>query len=526
MKKAITMLVGLVLALGLCAAPLTALAADAPNTLYVRNYMIKINDAPTYLKPDTAQGSLTEGSESDWTVKYEPSTATLTLKNATIAGGDNLMSLPYGAGIYALCSSGQSVALTIELIGENTIEGTFGIYVDAQQKDAIGTDASLTIKNKDNGSLNVTGTGNHGILVKSGSGNASLTIENATVTASTSVSYSAGVCVQSGISAVNSPSLSLAVNGGNLTAGAVKNSDGILFCVVSNAATGVNNSLTVSGNAVVDAKTGGIRAQDANLGNPDVSVGSGSSGTGGIVWDGTEGTVYGNVSLWEDLKIGEGESLSVSDTAGLNTAGHEIIVDGGALIGADKITGTVKYAPDITSASLPDGTVGTAYSHSLTASGDAPITWSVCAGSLPDGLSLDTDTGEISGVPGSAGSFSFTVQAVNAVGRGSRNLSINISPRPSVPSQPASYDWQAVLAGINALGGSGSIRVDVGSELSVPHFIWQAIYGKNITVTFVRGADSFVVNGASLGRNFDPDTGHMLTEFASVRTNPNTGVKL
>ena len=100
------------------------------------------------------------------------------------------------------------------------------------------------------------------------------------------------------------------------------------------------------------------------------------------------------------------------------------------------------------------------------------------------------------------------------------------SPNPAPDPAPApSYDWNGVLAAINALGGKGSIRVDVGSELSVPHFIWQEIYGKNITVTFVRGADSFVVSGASLGAGFDPDTGHMLTEFASVRTNPNTGVK-
>ena len=98
-------------------------------------------------------------------------------------------------------------------------------------------------------------------------------------------------------------------------------------------------------------------------------------------------------------------------------------------------------------------------------------------------------------------------------------------PQPT-PSPDPSYDWNGVLAAINALGGKGSLRVDVGRELVVPHFIWQAIYGKNITVTFVRGQDSFVVNGTSLGANFDPNTGHMLSEFSATRTNPNTGVRL
>lgn len=97
---------------------------------------------------------------------------------------------------------------------------------------------------------------------------------------------------------------------------------------------------------------------------------------------------------------------------------------------------------------------------------------------------------------------------------------------PAAPAPAPSYDWNGVLASINALGGKGSLRVDVGSEMVVPHYIWQAIYGKNITVTFVRGRDNFVINGAALGRNFDANSNHLLSEFTPARTNPNTGVKL
>ena len=81
-------------------------------------------------------------------------------------------------------------------------------------------------------------------------------------------------------------------------------------------------------------------------------------------------------------------------------------------------------APSITTASLPDGTVDSVYSQNLSATGDAPITWSIVSGSLPDGLSLSDNT--ISGTPTAANNFNFTVQATNSGGLSSQALSITI----------------------------------------------------------------------------------------------------
>ena len=53
-------------------------------------------------------------------------------------------------------------------------------------------------------------------------------------------------------------------------------------------------------------------------------------------------------------------------------------------------------APVVSTTALPSGTVGTAYSQTLTATSDTPITWSY-SGTLPDGLSLSASTGVISG---------------------------------------------------------------------------------------------------------------------------------
>ncbi|MDQ8203588.1 PQQ-dependent sugar dehydrogenase [Pelagicoccus sp. SDUM812003] len=73
--------------------------------------------------------------------------------------------------------------------------------------------------------------------------------------------------------------------------------------------------------------------------------------------------------------------------------------------------------PLITQSEIPSGQVSLPYAHALNAVDLASLSgWSVVAGSLPDGIDLDTTTGELSGTPTSAGSFSFTVEVVDENG--------------------------------------------------------------------------------------------------------------
>ena len=91
-------------------------------------------------------------------------------------------------------------------------------------------------------------------------------------------------------------------------------------------------------------------------------------------------------------------------------------------------------APSIITTFLPSGTVGPTYSHPLAASGDTPITWSVEAGSLPDGLSLNASTGVISGTPTTVAISNFTIKATNAAGDDTKGFSIIISTTSAPPA--------------------------------------------------------------------------------------------
>jgi hypothetical protein len=74
------------------------------------------------------------------------------------------------------------------------------------------------------------------------------------------------------------------------------------------------------------------------------------------------------------------------------------------------------YVQITTSSPLPEGYVGVPYSLIFQATTNPPnqlLTWSVAAGNIPPGMSLNPD-GQFSGTPTTAGSYSFTIEAAFA----------------------------------------------------------------------------------------------------------------
>ena len=87
----------------------------------------------------------------------------------------------------------------------------------------------------------------------------------------------------------------------------------------------------------------------------------------------------------------------------------------------------------------------TAYSRSLsTTNSQGAVTYEITEGSLPTGLSLNTSTGEISGTPTTAGTYTFTVQATDDNGAIGYFLSqpqeytLKVNEAPSSPSSSGS----------------------------------------------------------------------------------------
>ena len=145
---------------------------------------------------------------------------------------------------------------------------------------------------------------------------------------------------------------------------------------------------------------------------------TGTSNTA-VTWTASAGTIS-TAGLFTAPTVSATTSVSVTATSVADTTKHA-----SATVSVTASTGS---SLTITTTSLPGGTTGSAYGAALSASGGtSPYTWSVSAGSLPAGISLNS-TGLLAGTPTSVGSSSFTVKVTDsASATATQGLSLTVS---------------------------------------------------------------------------------------------------
>ena len=155
--------------------------------------------------------------------------------------------------------------------------------------------------------------------------------------------------------------------------------------------------------------------------------------------------------------------------------------------------------PTITTSSLPAGTVGTAYSQALFASGAIPPyhNWVVSSGALPPWLTLDANAGVISGVPTSAfGSpYAFSVTVEDSAGHVSppQLLSIGISqPGPvtiltpsALPAATAGSDYSQAFTAASGFAPYKNWAITAGNPSA----------GTSLTTTTIGGVLAGLLSG-------------------------------
>ncbi|WP_306591579.1 putative Ig domain-containing protein [Geothrix sp. 21YS21S-4] len=138
--------------------------------------------------------------------------------------------------------------------------------------------------------------------------------------------------------------------------------------------------------------------------------------------------------------------------------------------------------------------------NSPSPSGGTPSSYTVGGGSLPPGLTLDPNTGVISGTPTASGSFSVTINATNTAGGVNQTLSITVlqamsasfSANPSLVSVGQSSSLTPLFS-----GGTGTVDQSIGAVTSgggIPTGVYSGTGTYTYTLTVVNSA------GATLTR--------------------------
>ena len=149
--------------------------------------------------------------------------------------------------------------------------------------------------------------------------------------------------------------------------------------------------------------------------------------------------------------------------------------------------------------------------------GVAPFKYSFAWGSLPAGLSLDTASGAITGVPVGGGWTDFVLQVQDSLGNGDRQYChLNIANQPAIQYTPTDdpYGHGTHVAGILGSSGDGSVYIGMAPNVNLINLRVLDHNGHGTDATVIQAIDKAIelsktynirVINLSLGREvFEP----------------------
>ncbi|WP_256788232.1 putative Ig domain-containing protein [Frankia sp. AvcI1] len=173
------------------------------------------------------------------------------------------------------------------------------------------------------------------------------------------------------------------------------------------------------------------------------------------------------------------------------------VVDAGGQAATQGLTISIASPPTLPFPPPPAGEVGVTYSNQLTVSGGtSPFVWSVSAGALPQGVTLGSSTGLLSGTPTVAGTASFVVRVVDAFGQtatNSVNLAIAARPTLAFPPPPAGQVGVAYSNTLAVTGGTGPFAWSVSAGSLPPGLTLNASTGVLSGTPTTAGSTPFTV---------------------------------
>ena len=174
--------------------------------------------------------------------------------------------------------------------------------------------------------------------------------------------------------------------------------------------------------------------------------------------------------------------------------------DANSIIATEAYSGSISSGVVITTASLPTPLLSVAYSQTVsTSNGAAPVTFSVSAGSLPAGLSLNASTGAITGAPTAAGAYSFTIQATdNNSATDVRAYSGAIASALSIATTtlPTPLLGVAYSQTVSTLGGTAPVTFSVSAGSLPAGLLLNASTGAITGTPTAAGAYSFTIQAS------------------------------